>query len=137
LIGASVWIWTMFLPSFESTSPTVAALIADGPWGVQLLRPQALFGMEGLDPLVHSVFWSLFLNTSALIFVSLLTQQGALERIQSGVFLDIFRTAQGGQSRAIRSSATTDEMFFVAERVLGWSRAKSLFDTANIPRGKN
>ncbi len=136
LIGAVVWIWTMFLPSFESTSLTVAALVASGPWGIALLRPEALFGMVGLDPLVHSVFWSLFLNTGALVFVSLLTRQGALERIQSGVFVDIFRSAQGAQSRAIRSSATTDDIFFVAERVLGWHRAKSLFEEASIPRGE-
>ncbi|WP_417426040.1 sodium:solute symporter family transporter [Hoeflea sp.] len=137
LIGAIVWVWTMFLPSFASTSSTVAALIADGPWNIALLRPEAMFGMDGLDPLVHSVFWSLFLNTSALVFVSLLTRQDTLERLQSSVFVDIFRSAQGAQPHAIRSSATTDEIFFLAERVLGWHRAKSLFDAANIPRGES
>ncbi len=135
LIGAAVWIWTMFLPSFASTSPTIADLVKNGPWNITALRPEALFGMEGIDPLVHSVFWSLFLNAGALIFVSLLTQQGVMERVQSGVFVDIFRSAQGAQRRVIRGTATTDEIFFVAERVLGWHRAQSLFDTANVPRG--
>ncbi|MBV0890872.1 sensor histidine kinase [Paracoccus sp. Z118] len=137
LIGALVWFWTLFLPSFGTTSASIAALIADGPWGIAALRPQALFGMEGLDPLVHSVFWSLFLNTGTLIFASLLTPQGALDRIQAGMFVDIFSASRDVQAHPIRSSATTDDLFFVAERVLGWRRAQALFDADEIPRGES
>ncbi|PVH28103.1 sensor histidine kinase [Pararhodobacter oceanensis] len=135
LIGTATWAWTLFLPSFTSSSLTIASLVAHGPWGLTALRPEALFGMEGLDPLVHSVFWSLFFNVTALIFVSLLAKQNIMERVQSGVFVDIFRADQGAQTRVIRGSATTDEIFFVAERVLGWHRAQTLFEAANIPRG--
>jgi len=135
-IGATVWIWTMFLPSFESSSPTIAALIETGPWGISALRPQEMFGMTGQDPLVHSVFWSLFLNTGALIVISLLTRQAVIERVQSRVFVDFFQSRQSAQSRVIRSSAMTGDIFFVAERVLGWQRAKALFDAANVPRGE-
>jgi len=136
LIGAMVWLWTLFLPSFETTSATVSRLIAEGPWGISFLRPEAMFGMEGLDPLVHSVFWSLFFNTVALVFVSLVSRQSTLESIQAKLFVDIFRSAQGARRRAIRSSATADEVFFVAERVMGWHRAKEFFDAADIRRGE-
>nr|WP_309503089.1 ATP-binding protein [uncultured Roseovarius sp.] len=136
LIGAMVWLWTLFLPSFETTSATVSRLIAEGPWGISFLRPEAMFGMEGLDPLVHSVFWSLFFNTVALVFVSLVSRQSTLESIQAKLFVDIFRSAQGARRRAIRSSATADEIFFVAERVMGWHRAKEFFDAADIRRGE-
>jgi Na+/proline symporter len=30
--------------------------------GLDLLRPQELFGMQGLDPLAHSLFWSMLAN---------------------------------------------------------------------------
>ena len=33
LIGFLVWAWTMFLPSFASTSPAIAEIIASGPLG--------------------------------------------------------------------------------------------------------
>ena len=33
-----------------------------GLFGLGLLRPYALFGIEGLEPLTHGVFWSLSLN---------------------------------------------------------------------------
>lgn len=135
LVGFLTWAWTMFLPSFESTSPAVAALVAEGPWGMAMLRPKALFGMEGFDPLVHSVFWTFLLNTGMLVCVSLATNQSALERIQATLFVDIFRRHPSAQPHILRGSATTEELFFVAERVLGWQRARALFDASDIPRG--
>ncbi|CAM5292283.1 Na+/proline symporter/nitrogen-specific signal transduction histidine kinase [Aquamicrobium terrae] len=131
--GFVVWAWTLFLPSFGSFSPTVAELVAGGPWGMRALRPEALFGMEGMDPLVHSVFWSMLANISVLLCVSAATGQNALERIQAPLFVDVFRRAASFQPRIIRGSATNSELFFVAERVLGWSRARALFDSAGVP----
>ncbi len=135
-VGFLVWAWTTFMPSFQSSSPLVAALIAEGPWGIGWLRPQALFGLTGLDPLVHSVFWSLFLNTATLVVVSLLTSQSALERLQAALFVDVFRT--GNRGNFMRGSATADDLFFIAQRVLGEQRAAALFreaaTEAQVPR---
>ena len=135
LVGFAVWAWTLFLPSFESTSPWIAALMVHGPWGVEALRPEALFGLTGLDPLVHSVFWSLFLNASLLVSVSLTTRQSVMERIQASLFVDIFKRGPRIQPHFIQGSATTEDLFFVAERVLGWERANGLFEAAHLPRG--
>src|SRR5690606_37140757 len=73
-IGFVVWAWSSFLPSFESSSPLVQRLMREGPWGISWLRPEALFGLDGLDPLVHAVFWSLLLNSATLVLVSLFSQ---------------------------------------------------------------
>ncbi|HRN76894.1 sensor histidine kinase [Ottowia sp.] len=128
--GFLIWAWTMFLPSFESASPGVAKLLQTGPWGIAYLQPQALFGLTGLDPLVHSVFWSLFVNTALLTVVSLATRQSVRERIQSTQFVDVFRHPAGLESTLIGRSATTSDLFFIAERVLGWERARELFAAA-------
>ncbi len=139
-LGFAVWGWTLFLPSFAAGSDMVAALLAQGPWGIAALRPQALFGMGDTDPLVHSLFWSMLLNAGTLVLTSLATRQDRLERIQAGVFVDVFRSGQrgqghGGTGRAIRSTATADDLFFLAERVLGWQRARALFEDAGIRHG--
>ncbi|MDO8358643.1 MAG: sensor histidine kinase [Devosia sp.] len=131
-VGFVVWAWSMFLPSFESSSPAVAALMAEGPWGIAWLRPQALLGLGGMDPLVHSVFWSLFLNTATLILVSLLTSQSALERLQATLFVDAFRRTGRSDPNFIRGSAPASDLFFVAQRVLGAERAATLF--SGLPR---
>ncbi len=135
LAGFMVWAWTLFLPSFESTSPGIAALLQAGPWGIEALRPRALFRLSGLDPLVHSVFWSLFINTGILIFGSLASSQNMLERIQATQFVDVFRRPVGLESNLVHASATTRELFFIAERVLGWERAHALFSARAETRG--
>jgi len=133
-VGFLIWAWTMFLPSFGTTSPWVADLIANGPFGITLLKPQALFGLSEMDPLVHSVFWSLFLNSATLILVSLGSSQSALERIQATLFVDVFRRQGSESANIIRGSATTNDLYFVAQRVLG-DRALTLFETYALESG--
>jgi Na+/proline symporter/nitrogen-specific signal transduction histidine kinase len=135
-IGFVVWAWSSFMPSFESSSPWVAEIMAVGPWGISWLRPEALFGLDGVDPLVNAVFWSLFLNTATLVVMSLLSSQSALERVQATLFADLFRTpGKGGGAAIIRGSATADDLFFVAQRVLGAERAQALFGAASEEAG--
>jgi len=124
-VGFLIWLWSSLLPSFASSSPLVATIMAEGPFGIWWLRPQALFGMEGLDPLAHAVFWSLFLNTTVLILGSLMTSQSALEHVQAALFLNASNSAPAASP--IRGTATVDDLFLVARRVLGHDRAVALF----------
>ena len=62
-VGAIIWAYSLFLPSFGSASIIPDAVMIHGPGGISWLRPQALFGADGLDPVVHAVFWSIVLNT--------------------------------------------------------------------------
>ncbi|MBX3531324.1 MAG: sodium:solute symporter [Rhizobiaceae bacterium] len=125
-VGFLIWLWSSFLPSFASSSPVVAGIMAQGPFGIEWLRPQALFGLERLEPLAHAVFWSLLLNTTVLIVGSLVSTQSALEHIQAALFLNVFRPVAGDPS-PLRGSATVDDLFLVARRVLGHERAMRLF----------
>jgi signal transduction histidine kinase len=126
-IGFVVWAWSMFLPSFATSSAVVAGLMAEGPFGISWLRPHALFGLSGFDPLVLSGFWSLFLNSAALVLVSLFTSQSPLERLQAALFADAFRRAGGEGANFIGGSAAVGDLFFIAQRVLGLERATDLF----------
>ena len=125
-VGFIVWVWSSFMPSFASSSPMVAQIMADGPAGISWLRPQALFGFDWLDPLAHAVFWSLFLNSTVLIVGSLMSSQSALEHVQAALFLNVFSRAASDAS-PLRGSATADDLFLVARRVLGHQRAVGLF----------
>lgn len=136
-IGFVVWAYSLFIPSFEESSIGVAYWVQNGPFDIGFLKPQALFGLTGVDPLVHSVFWSLFANTIALILVSLSTSQSVLERIQSALFVDAFRRMPGIETRFMRTSAATNDLFFVAQRVLGAARAGAVFDSFAREQGRN
>jgi Na+/proline symporter/nitrogen-specific signal transduction histidine kinase len=130
LSGFAFWAWCCFLPSFESVSLGVSMLLQDGPWGIGWLRPEAMFGLEGWDPLAHAAFWSLSANILVLILGSLITSPSALERMQAAAFVDVFRRRGLPQGNFVRGSATANDLYFVAERVLGERRAAALFEAA-------
>ena len=130
LVGAIIWAWTCFLPSLASVSPLVSVLLEEGPWGIVWLRPEAMFGLEDWDPLAHAAFWSLSINALILTLGSLMTRPSSLERIQATAFVDIFRRHGLPQRNFLAGSATANDLFFVAERVLGEKRAVALFEAA-------
>ncbi len=140
--GFAVWGYTLLLPSFAANGNWVAELAVSGPFGILLLRPQALFGLEGMDPLVHAIYWSLSLNVSLLIGVSLFSQRSPLERLQSALFVDVFRNPAQHESRALIRTAAIDDLFILAQRILGTDASYRLFrqaaqrqgESGNLPR---
>jgi len=126
LAGFLVWAYTLLLPSFEGgTIP--AELFDNGPWGIAALRPQALFGADGIDPLVHSLLWSLGVNVVLFVVMSLLREQKPLERLQATLFVDVFRNPADNEFRFIRRSAAIDDLYILAQRILGSDQAHRLF----------
>jgi len=71
--GFGVWTYTLLIPSFVDSGWIDASLLTHGPWGVELLRPRALFGLHGFDTWTHALIWSLVFNLGAFITFSLLS----------------------------------------------------------------
>lgn len=71
VLAVPTWLYTALLPSFAGKFTVLARWVADGPFGWNLLRPYSLFGLTGMDPYVHSFFWSMALNLMAIVLVSL------------------------------------------------------------------
>jgi len=135
--GFLVWFYTLLLPSFVRSGWIAPDLLEAGPFGIALLRPQALFGLTGLDSLSHALFWSMLANIAGLIGVSLLTRQSAIERIQASRFVDAFRQTDDGQARYWRGTATVKDLEALLVRFVGQARAKAeLADYARL-RGFN
>ncbi len=132
LAGALLWGYTLFLPSFGGELLLSPENIEGGPFGIAMLRPQALFGMEGADPLVHSLFWSLSINSLLFVLVSLMREQRPLERLQSTLFVDVFRTTAEAASGLIRRSAKNYDLNLLAQRILGADEAMRLFRDASV-----
>jgi PAS domain S-box-containing protein len=87
--GFAVWFYTLIIPTFVKEGVVSRALLEEGPFGLTLLRPTALLGLDGLDPLSHGVFWSLLLNVAVYGLVSILTTQDAEERSQAAAFVGV------------------------------------------------
>jgi Na+/proline symporter/nitrogen-specific signal transduction histidine kinase len=133
--GAALWAYTLFLPSFGGDFLVTPEVIASGPFELSFLRPQALFGLDGVDPLMHSLFWSLTLNTLLFVLVSLAREPQPLERLQSTLFVDVFRAPAVAASRLIRRSATINDLSVLAQRILGSNEALQTFRQAAREQG--
>ncbi len=136
MLGCAVWVWALLLPSFGQGAVIPAGVFADGPFGWAWLRPEALFGLAGLDPLLHAVFWSLGLNVLAFCVGSLLTFPGPVERMQSAAFVNVFDTGQTGPQGWARGQADAEQLLVLTQRILGDDDAQRLFAGLAAAQGK-
>ena len=130
--GFVVWAYTLLLPSFAKSGWLPEGFIAHGLFGIELLRPQHLFGLTGLDEITHCLVWSLLANLGAYIGVSLLRVPNAREARQASLFVggtDLAgHTAWGG-------SAGVADLLPLAARFLGRERAEEAFLRHSRSRG--
>ncbi|GAB3100525.1 hybrid sensor histidine kinase/response regulator [Lysobacter terrae] len=66
----ATWAWCLLLPVTASAHGTAPAWIASGPFGVQWLAPDALFGLTGWSRLGRAVGASLFVGTVTTALVA-------------------------------------------------------------------
>jgi Na+/proline symporter/nitrogen-specific signal transduction histidine kinase len=128
LAGFLMWTYTLLLPSFAISGWIPTRFLAEGPFGVGLLAPYQLFGLDMFDPITHSVFWSMLVNIGFLVGVSLFDRMGAMEQLQASRFVDIF--TEGVVAREARlwsGTSTVAELKSLVARLLGQGRAEAVF----------
>ncbi|MDF1854887.1 ATP-binding protein [Pseudooceanicola sp.] len=126
IVGSAIWLWSLFLPSVGTGVILPASVLEFGPFGMWWLRPHGLFGITGLDPLIHGVFWSMLCNTTAFFLVSVFTFPSPMERLQGAQFVNVFAHStapQGWQGGAAQS----EDLMIMAQRILGAGQAQALF----------
>jgi Na+/proline symporter/signal transduction histidine kinase len=126
--GFLVWAYTLLLPTLSDIGIVGERILTEGPWGLSMLRPQHLFGLD-VPPLVHGVIWSLLFNVLGYIGFSLHRQPSAIERLQANTFVPSDLTPIAPSFRLWRSSVTVDELTTTIARYLGEERTRSAFET--------
>ncbi len=134
-LGFAVWAWSLFLPSFGAGAVIPADVLAHGPWGIGWLRPQAMFGIVGMDPVVHAVFWSMLVNAGAFFVGSVLTFPTPMERLQGAQFVNVFEHSTGTRAWA-QSAAEAEDLLIMSQRILGPSEAQAIFQREAARQGK-
>ena len=127
VVGIVVWAYTLLLPNIADAGFLGTAFLADGPFGLTVLRSQSLFGLD-LPPLAHGVFWSLSLNILAYIGLSLGRAPAAIERMQADLFVPTNLTPVPS-FRLWRSSVTIEELTTTVARYLGAERTRRAFES--------
>lgn len=90
--GFVVWIYTLLLPAFMRSGWISDTLLNEGPLGVGWLKPEGLFGLHELDPITHTVFWSMVFNVSFYVVGSLLCRQSEEEQSLAEAFVGSLKT---------------------------------------------
>src|ERR1700720_2604595 len=127
LVGIAVWIYTLFLPSFLDGNTAGLLLLQHGPFGIESLRPQALFGAD-LSPLLPGVLWSLSLNLLTYVALSLLRQPSSIERLQADLFVPNALAPIKPTFRRWRSTVTVQDIQTTVAQYLGPDRARHSFE---------
>jgi signal transduction histidine kinase/Na+/proline symporter len=130
--GFVLWSYTLLLPSFAKSGWLPDGFIAHGLFGNELLRPQHLFGLTGLDEITHCLVWSLLANLGAYIGVSLQRVPNVREARQATLFVG---GAEAAGVSGWRGSAGVADLLPLAGRFLGLDRAQDAFTRHAQQRG--
>ncbi|QRG07750.1 histidine kinase [Xanthobacter dioxanivorans] len=128
--GFLVWAYTLMLPSVAKSGWIDDGFLLHGPFGLTALAPERLFGLSGLDSLSHSLFWSLLVNVSLYVALSLWRGPSGREASQALLFVDVFaRGRAAGTEEPVfwRGRARPADLMALASRLLGPEAARQIF----------
>ncbi|MCU0588550.1 MAG: ATP-binding protein [Syntrophobacteraceae bacterium] len=103
-VGFWVWCYTQLIPSFVRNGWLPESLLTEGLMGWNLLRPEALFGLRGLDPLTHTVVWSMLFNVGFYVLASLYHKPSQAEESAAEEFVDVISTRTAFRGTAHREA---------------------------------
>src|SRR5574338_395190 len=132
--GFLVWAYTLMLPALIRSGWLSLEILEQGPLALALLRPLALFGLEGLDEITHAMLWSMIANVGAYLTVSLMSEQSAEEQTQAALFVDVFKHDRGAE-RAWRASGSLPDLHTLLTRFLGPAKAEAILSAYALDRG--
>jgi Na+/proline symporter/nitrogen-specific signal transduction histidine kinase len=124
--GFVLWAYCLPLPALAQAGWLPRDFIDRGLFGIALLKPQALFGLSGLDPITHAAFWSLLVNSWLYAIVSINTRPATLDLTQADLFVNIDKYIGGQDYDVIRREATMSDLRQLLIRFLGEARARLL-----------
>src|ERR1700761_4781099 len=133
-VGFLTWAYTLFVPSFLESNTAGIMLLQHGPFGIEALRPQALFGTD-LPPLLHGVVWSLALNLLTYVTLSLAREPSSIERVQADLFVPAAITPTAPSFRRWRTTITVQDIQSTVAQYFGAERARLSFEA--FAQGKN
>lgn len=133
LAGFAIWLYTLVVPAFALAGWLDPQILEAGPFDIALLRPQALFGLEGLAPVTHAVLWSLGTNLAVFVTVSLLSRRSDLERLQGMLYVDVDQAERS--TRLWRGETRVAALKELLVRFLGQEATAALFAREERRRG--
>lgn len=125
--GFLVWAYCLPIPSMAQAGIVSRDFIDHGLWGISALKPYALFGFSGVDPVSHAAFWSLLINTWVYAIVSINTKPSTLNLTQADLFVNIHKYISWQDTDILKREAKIGDLKNMLDRFLGETRTLTLF----------
>jgi Na+/proline symporter/archaellum biogenesis ATPase FlaH len=127
--GTLIWIYTALVPSLAEAGWLSGSLITEGPFGIALLKPTALFGLN-MNMWINSAFWSLSINSGLYVLISLMSRPSPEEAEIARSVVDVYETKVEPMA-AIRGAiqvGTIDELESTLARYVGEAKSRERID---------
>lgn len=111
LMGFLMWFYTLIIPAFAEQGWVDSTVLYVGLMGVDLLRPEALFGIDSLSQISHGVLWSLTFNIGFYLLGSWLHTPNSTEQAQTNDFMAVMKSGL----KAHRARPTGLEAYILLE----------------------
>jgi signal transduction histidine kinase len=133
IIGFLICCYTLLAPYALGITNSTSLFFKEGPWGIELLKPFQLFGLDYLDPIPHALFWSLFFNTISFAAVSVSFRGNYRERNYAEMFVDIDKYITNHEDAFVwKGTAYVSDIEKVLQRFLGEERTKRALSIFNL-----
>jgi len=129
IVGIIVWAYTLPIADLCEIGIIDSGILTHGLFGFEVLRPQALFGIEDWNPVAHASFWSLSLNFLVTASVSLMTQRNPLEIAQSDIFLFPDKYVDNTSVAVLTREANFNELKNILNEVIGIRKVTAMLDS--------
>jgi len=138
LVGMLLWSFTLIVPTLVEAGYLGRAILSDGLFGIDWLRPQALLGMTGLSAVSHGLVFSLFPNVFLYILISLLSKQSSREHNQAILFVDIFNHGKNPDRSIVwKGQASLPDIKSLLENFLGEKKTKKALQEFSESTGRD
>ncbi len=128
LVGFLMTVFTLIIPFTIDSQLIDSSFVQDGLFGLELLRPYHLFGMDFLEPVPHAFFWSLFFNTACYGLISVSTAGSYRERNFAEMFVDHTKYAALHEDAYVwKGEAYVKDLKNILNRFLGVIRTDRAF----------
>ena len=123
--GFLLWLYTALIPTVAGTDGLLGDLVRNGPFGIAFLKPTDLLGLD-LDVWTNSVFWTLLVNCSLYVAVSIISRPSPEESAITDGFVDVYeeRAAPPKADKGTIHLGTAEELEATLARYIGSERAK-------------
>jgi Na+/proline symporter len=127
--GFLLWGYTALIPTVAKGNVWLGNLVREGPLGIAALKPTNLFGLD-LDIWTNSVFWTLLVNCSLYVFVSLICRPGPDEESTANFCVDAYQVAAtpSDLEKGAARQGTVEELEATLARYIGEAPARMQVD---------